>query len=118
MFKKYLTKDGPPEPKLVKKTVEVPKIKVELHFVGKNGEMEKYVEKYEGRVTVSEVCMAYWIESVEETMFNLTINSDAMRNPKIFLENNNRMMNLEYFTLTKAVILDTKMVEKEIEVYE
>lgn len=117
MFKKYLTKDGPPQPQLVKKTVEVPKIKVELHFVGKNGEMEKYVEKYEGQAEK---------ETVEDILRSIIYKKSGIkafgnlyqRAGLIFLENNNRTMNLEYYYLTKAVILDTKMVEKEIEVRE
>lgn len=108
MFKKYLTKDGPPQPQLVKKTVEVPKIKVELHFVGKNGEMEKYIENYEA-------CRPY--ENAHEYLDDIMVNH-YFRRHCFLLESNNRTMNLEYYDLTKAVILDTKMVEKEIEVWE
>ena len=113
MFKKHKK----PEPKLVKKTVDVPKIKVELHFVGKNGEMEKYVEKYEGKYLEKfSWCIP---EDRPENVAEVIAKLFRIEKGPLFLENNNRTMHIgEYFTLTKAVILDTKMIEKEIEVYE
>lgn len=103
-FIKYFEKDGPPKLKYRTVKVETTRLKVELHFVGKDQEMEVYTEHYTG---TSENSDKNYI------LFNLA--TSILRDTHVYLHANNIIIDQRYYSFSKLIVKDEKKVEIEID---
>lgn len=94
----------------VDKEIEIPAVKAELTFCGKNGEFEIYTEYYEPFVDI-------WGNFEKNANKILQQYLDNIPLKGVFVLNGNRtFLNVEYFSLVKGIIKDVSYVKKVFKV--
>lgn len=115
---KFLTYLNDKKPEVIQVPIEVemelPKIKVELTFIGSNEEIEVYTEFYTPYVEpFTREFTEEAIDILKEFMIKFTSVEEGY-----FLDFNQRILLKDYYKLSKAVIKDVTSVKKKLNVIE